>query len=73
MFMSADKSGHLRSQNELVSFILNKEKTGMPDKYKVFLYATISSYKRFLGYSVSIDAITLKIQKWSEINSQPFG
>jgi len=72
MFMSADKSGHLRSQKELVDFILNKEQKNIPSRYKVFLYSTLSSYKRMLGYSV-VYAGHLGVQKWSEINFQPFG
>ena len=72
MFMSADKSGHLRSQKDLVNFILNKEKTRLPEKYKVYLYSTLSPIKRMLGYSVVYNE-KLGIQKWSEINFQPFG
>ena len=52
MFMSADKGGHLRSQKSLVNFILKKEETGFPEKYSIFLYSTLSSVKRMMGYSV---------------------
>lgn len=72
MFMSADKSGHLQSQKELVDFILNKEAIGMPERYQVYLYATLSPFKRMMGYSIVYDP-KLGIQKWSEINFQPFG
>lgn len=72
MFMSADKSGHLQSQKDLVDYILNKDSQLLPDRYKVFIYSTLSSTKRFLGYSSVYDP-QLGIQNWSEINFQPFG
>lgn len=72
MFMSVDKSGHLRTQKDLVEFILDKEAIGIPDKYKLYLYSTLSSKKRMMGFSVVYDP-KLGIQKWSEINFQPFG
>ena len=39
MFMSADKSGHLKSQKDLVDFLLNKEVVGLPERYGVYLYS----------------------------------
>jgi hypothetical protein len=72
MFMSADKSGHLRSQEDLVQFLLNKEAVCMPKKYKVHLYSTLSKYSRLIGYSIVSDP-NLGIQKWAEINFKPFG
>lgn len=72
MFMSADKSGHLQSIPHLVEFIMDKEKIGMPDGYKIFLYSSLSPVKRKIGYSI-VYAGELGIQKWSEINFQPFG
>jgi hypothetical protein len=72
MFMSADKLGHLKSQKELVHFILDKEKTQLPENFKVFLYSTMSSFKRLIGHSVVYDP-KLGIQKWCEINFQPYG
>jgi hypothetical protein len=72
MFMSADKSGHLRSQKDLVEFLMNKESVGMPEKYSVFLYSNLSQKKRMMGYSIVYNP-KLGIQKWSEINFHPFG
>jgi hypothetical protein len=72
MFMSADKSGVLISDKELVNFILNKESKGIPSRYKVFLYSNHDSKKRMLGYSVTYAGVR-GVQKWSEINFQPFG
>lgn len=72
MFMSADKSGHLQSQKDLVEFLLNKKSVGMPEKYGIHLYSTLSPKKRMMGYSVVYDP-KLGVQKWSEINFQPFG
>lgn len=72
MFMSADKSGHLRSQKDLVEFLLDKEAIGLPEMYKIYLYTSLSVKKRMMGYSIIYDPI-LGVQKWSEINFQPFG
>jgi len=72
MFFCADKSGHLLSQKDLVEFVLTREKRNVPSKYKIFLYSTLSPKKRMIGYSVVYAGIK-GIQKWSEINFQPFG
>jgi hypothetical protein len=70
MFMSTDKSRHLASQEELVDFILDKESCALPSRFKVYLYTTLSKYKRMIGPCVANDPF-LGIQKWSEINFQP--
>lgn len=72
MFLCADKSGHLRSQKDLIEFIQKKEIKGIPARFKVFLYSTLSQKKRMMGYSVVYNHLH-GIQKWSEINFQPFG
>ncbi|RNI27375.1 hypothetical protein EFA69_14645 [Rufibacter immobilis] len=72
MFMSADKGGHLRSQKDLVSFILDRDSKALPERYKVFLYSTLSPIKRMMGYS-AVYTPEHGVQKWSEINFQPFG
>jgi hypothetical protein len=72
MFMSADKSGHLRSKGSLVNFILNKESNQFPNDLRIYIYSNASPFKRMIGYSVIYDPI-LGVQKWSEINFQPFG
>ena len=72
MFMSADKGGYLRSQKGLVEFLMNKESVKMPDKYGVYMYSTLSAKKRMLGYSIFCDP-KRGVQKWSEINFEPFG
>lgn len=72
MFMSADKSGHLSSQKELVDFILIKELTEIPKKYKIFLYSNFSLTRRLIGHSI-VYLGNQGIHKWSEINFKPFG
>ena len=72
MFMSADKGKQLSSEKELVDFLLNKESSSLPSKFKVYLYTTLSKHKRMIGPCVVYDP-ELGIQKWSEINFQPFG
>jgi len=72
MFMSADKSGYLQSKKDIIDYLLNKESTAFPKDFKVFIYSNASPHKRLLGYGVVYDPI-LGIQKWSEINFEPFG
>lgn len=72
MFMSIDKTGHLRSQSDLIDFILKKESIGLPSRYKVFLYSTLSIKRRLIGYCIA-STEEQGIQKWSEINFPPFG
>ncbi|MBD2705439.1 hypothetical protein IC229_32815 [Spirosoma sp. BT702] len=72
MFMSADKSGILQSQSDLVRLLLDRESNLWPERYKIFLYSNLSSVKRLWGYSVVFDE-ELGMQKWSEINFRPFG
>lgn len=71
MFMSADKSGYLQSLADLKAFILNKDNNLFPEPFKIFLYSNLSAQKRMMGYSVVYTEYG--IQKWSEINFQPFG
>lgn len=71
MFLSADKSGHLQSVNGLRDFILNKESKENPKSLKIYLYSNQSPHKRMFGYSIVY--AEGQIQKWSEINFQPFG
>jgi hypothetical protein len=72
MFMSADKSGYLRSQKDLVAFLMNKDSIGLPERFGIHLYSTLSARKRMIGFSFVADP-KLGLQKWSEINFQPFG
>ncbi len=72
MFLSADKSGYLRTQYKLDEFVLNKTLNSFPDELKIYIYSNASPYKRFIGYCLSTDH-EFKIQKWAEINFQPFG
>jgi len=72
MFMSADKSGHLRSHKGLVDYILDKDSISFPTNFKVFIYSNDSPVKRMLGCSTIFDP-RIGIQHWSEINFKPFG
>lgn len=75
MFLSADKSGVLRSKEGIVEFILNKSSNDFPKEINIHLYSNASPMKRMLGYSVVSDAVDLEfgVRRWSEINFQPFG
>lgn len=75
MFMSADKSGILRSKEGLVEFILNKSSNDLPKDLNIHLYSNASPVKRMLGYCTVADALdpNFGVRRWSEINFQPFG
>jgi len=72
MFLSADKIGYLRSQKGLSEFILDKSSTDFPNDLKIFIYSNVSSTKRMIGYTIVWDQ-RLGVQKWAEVNFQPFG
>jgi hypothetical protein len=72
MFLSADKSGFLRSDMDLVSFIKDKYNQILPDRYSIYIYSNASNMKRQMGYMQVYDGSN-KIHNWSEINFKPFG
>lgn len=73
MFMSADKAGSLRSQKDLINFIVNQKSQSLSKRFKVFLYSNHSVNFRMAGLSVSAFGDLSKPQKWVEINFKPFG
>ncbi len=72
MFLSLDKTGHLRSNTDLVNFLLNKESKKLPSIYNIYLYSTLSIKSRMLGFCW-VAGDTKGMKKWSEINFKPFG
>lgn len=72
MFMSANFGGHLQPDPELTQFVLKKSQRHLPKKYRIYLYSTLSKQKRMMGMQV-IRLADGSINKWSEINFQPFG
>jgi hypothetical protein len=72
MFFSANKGTILSADKDLVDFILDKEKRGLPNKYQLYLYYTLSKNKRLNGNGTQRTAEG-KFVNWSEINFQPFG
>lgn len=72
MFFSANKGVILSADQELVDFVMDKEKTELPEKYRIYLYYTLSKHKRMNGNS-TIRTDNGLITNWSEINFQPFG
>lgn len=72
MFFSANKGVILSTDQELVDFVTNKEKIGLPEKYHIYLYYTLSKHKRMNG-NMTVRTESGLIANWSEINFQPFG
>lgn len=72
MFLSADKVGYLRTEYKLGNFVLNKQANEFPNGLKIYIYSNASPFKRFFGHTVVYDP-KLGVQKWAEINFQPFG
>jgi hypothetical protein len=70
MFM-AISPGWLQLNDELVSFILEKESNSLPKNYQIFMYSTFSKYKRMMGMQVVYSKG--KVSNWAEFNFQPFG
>ncbi len=72
MFMSLDSIGHLRSFGELTDFILDKDKTGISGKFKIYLFSNLSNRKRMMG-NTWVPHPKYGLCQWSEINFEPFG
>lgn len=72
MFFTADRAGELRSIPGLKEFILDKESQLFPEGIQIHLYSNASKHKRLFGLTTVYDP-ELGIQKWAEINFQPFG
>lgn len=72
MFLTIETGGILRADSKLTGFILGKENNMLPSRYDVYLYSTLSSQSRMMGYSF-VGGDTAEMQKWSEINFKPFG
>lgn len=73
MFLSADyKSGILRSNKDLIEFVLERENKELPDRYKIYMYLNNSQTRKSVGYQVIAKGSSF-IGKWAEFNFQPFG
>ena len=71
MFLSVDKSGYLQKDKKLVSYLLDKESNDLPEKYKVYLYNTLSDKSRMMG--IQWNNINNIFCTHSEISFNPFG
>lgn len=71
MFTTADKAGVFREDMGLRNFILHRNSTALPKKYKIFMYHTLSKHSRQQGYAVVYDSGN--INHWAEVSFKPFG
>jgi hypothetical protein len=72
MFFSANKGSILSSDKELVDFVMKKENLTLPEKYRIYLYYTLSSHRRMNG-NFTIRTENGQNSNLSEINFLPFG
>lgn len=73
MFLSADSMGAIRNIEGMSDYLLNRESMDFPEKVNIYLYSNASPKKRMLGYCIVSDVGVEGINRWSEINYQPFG
>ncbi len=72
MFLALDRMGYLKSYKDLVEFVLNRNSTQIPKKFNVYMFSTLSSTKRMIGYTFCASP-NIGNGGWSEINFPPFG
>lgn len=73
MFLSADSMGVIRDIKGMSEYLLNRESMAFPENVNIYLYSNASPKKRMLGYCIVRDIGIQGINRWSEINYQPFG
>jgi hypothetical protein len=73
MFLAADSLGVVRDLPGVSDYILNRESMIFPEKVNIYIYSNSSPIKRMLGYCIVADISVEGVNKWSEINYQPFG
>ena len=61
-----------KDEKELIDFILNKENRVLPEKYRVYIYYSLSNKYRING-NVTTRSNEGDIVNWSEIHFKPFG
>jgi hypothetical protein len=72
MFFSLNNPGFARKNNELVSFVLNKEEKYINPKYKIYAYLVNSHSSRHAGFC-AISNPEFGVVTFSELSFFPFG
>lgn len=72
-FCSINHNTFGRQNPELQKFILNKERKGLPSKYRFFCYFCIDNWSRAIGNAHMMNFETGQIIPISEFSFPPFG
>ena len=73
MFAATDSMRAIGNFPGVREYLLNKENVNFPDKINIYLYSNASQNKRMIGYCVVGAIDSGRVNKWAEINYQPFG
>lgn len=73
MFLSIDSTKSVLNIPKLQKFIQDKNSQEFPENIRIFMYCTLSPYKRLSGFSIGRFSNFEGTSKLSEINFQPFG
>jgi len=74
MFFSVNTSAFSQKNPELVRFVLNKEQTYLPTKYRIYAYYNISNRCRYVGVTSLLKIEnSMSSHTFCEINHPPFG
>lgn len=73
MFFSANRPDFRDKHSELLDFILNPQKTDLPQNYKIFTYLTYSNRIRVSAISAKINPLSMSTSIFSEIVFPPVG
>lgn len=73
MFFSVNSPEFRKRNEELERFVLDKERRGLPPKYRFFVYYHLMSSSRNAGVSAWVDTSTGVSRVLSEVCFPPFG
>lgn len=73
MFFSICHDGLRNSESELQSFVLNRDRTHLSEKYKIYCYYNFKGGLRYMGDNVIGSLTDTNIIRASELSFPPFG
>jgi len=73
MLLAVNNPGFVQANNELATFVMNKEFNLLPSQYRIYTYYNIIGMHRNVGLSGKISIPTGKMSLMSEVSFPPFG
>ena len=73
MFFAINSPGFREAHPDLVRFVLDRQRSGLPPKYRFYFYLTVSPRGRYVGVAGRYDMRRGEIHVLSELSFPPFG